>query len=202
MDLSPMRGMNRKGAAITSGALIVMLAAALGTNISGSASSPLSPMLGLVTHGDGSPKAGHDPANRPQQSLSDAAARPAPTGPDSLAGGKIDGSVGLNPDAAGVNDGSKTQAQGGNRAPVAKPEDVLTDFSITGGCRIEYGPRGECLPYVPPSHVHHPDHDMDTAWECAEVRKIHPQGIALKEAGVDPLGLDTNADNIACGPGD
>jgi hypothetical protein len=192
--------MNRKRSlALGASALVVTLVAALSSGIGGSASAPLSPALSAVTNGDGSPKAGHDPANRPQRSLSDAAARPAPTGP---ASGKIDGSVGLNSDAAGVNNGSKSQAQGGNRAPVAKPEDVLTEFSITGGCRIEYGPRGECLPYVPPSHVHHPDHDMDTAWECAEVRRIHPQGIGLKENGVDPLGLDANGDNVACGPGD
>jgi hypothetical protein len=191
---------------ITAGALGLLVLAGLGINMSGSVSATLSPMLRVVTNDDGSPKAGHDPANRPQRSLSEAAARPGPSGPPmdgkNVAGGKVDGSVGLNPDAAGVNDGTKSQAQGGNRAPVAKPEDVLTEFSITGGCRIEYGTRGECLPYVPPSHVHHPDHDMDTAWECAEVRRIHPQGIALKDFGVDPLGLDVNGDNIACGPGD
>jgi hypothetical protein len=196
-------GMNgARTAALAGGALALALVAALGTNISGSVSAPLPPLLAAVTNQDGSPTAGHDPANQPQRSLSDAAARPAPTGTDSALGGKVDGSVGLNRDAAGVNNGSKRQVEGGTRAPVAKPEDVLTEFSITGGCRIEYGLGGECLPYVPPSHVHHPDHDMDAAWECAEVRQIHPRGIGLKETGVDPLGLDANEDDVACGPGD
>jgi hypothetical protein len=204
MDLNPMKETSMKRRRlVTLGVATLSLAVAgsvtlAGTGGTASAARVGTPLLSIVTKHDGSPRAGHDPANRPQQSLAQAAGRPAsvPVGP------KVDGSVGLNPDAVGVNNGRKKQAQSGPRSRVAKPEDVLSEASVTGGCRPEYGPRGECLPFIPPSHVHHPDHDMDQAWTCEEARTLHPRGIRLKDRGTDPLGLDVNGDGIACGAGD
>lgn len=91
------------------------------------------------------------------------------------------------------------------------PEEVHGADSAPGGCLAEYGETGQCLPAVPPSLAKHV-RDMEKAgqdvssmphhWDCAEVRTVFPEGIAVRQAGVDPQGLDTDGDGTACGPGD
>jgi len=154
--------------------------------------------LAAVTNADGSPKKGYDPARQPQRPLKAAAGR-APALPPQA---RVDGSVGANKDSKGVNAGTKKQVRAGKPAPKAKPSDVLTATTANGGCRPEYGGRGQCLPFVPPSHAAHPDHGMDDAWTCTELRSLMPKGIPVREPGIDPLGLDTDGDGTACGRGD
>lgn len=164
---------------------------------------------GLV-QADGSPRAGYNPVNQPQTSLGEAANRPhvKPAVPKKQPG-KVDGSVGVNPDAAGVNGGNKKQAAGvkGKVLRPVRPEQVLSDASRSGGCTPGYGGNGECLPVVPPSHASHAGHDMAGAWTCAEVRTLLPDGIAVQKPNAtarkkDRLGLDSNGDGIACGEAD
>lgn len=158
---------------------------------------------------DGSPLPGFDPANQPQSTLEEAASRPLPeqakaddrpngAGPAPGREALTDGSVGLNPDAAGVNDGSKKVSRTGKPAKAAKPEDVLAPLSNRGGCLPDYGRPGQCLPVVPPSHAAHADHDMSKAWTCAEVRLGFKDGIVLVKKGRDPLGLDRDGNGVAC----
>jgi hypothetical protein len=78
----------------------------------------------------------------------------------------------------------------------------------TGGCVLGYGENGQCLTVVPPSHAEHPDHhdgtDISTFWTCSEVTQYFADGIVVNGAAknVDRLGLDSNNDGVACGPGD
>jgi hypothetical protein len=44
--------------------------------------------------------------------------------------------------------------------------------------------------------------DMVLPWTCPDVRALHPGGLALTRAGVDPQRLDRNGDGTACGLGD
>lgn len=162
---------------------------------------------------DGSPLPGFDPASQPQGTLEEAAARPLPeqakadarpngAGPAPGREKLVDGSVGVNPEASGVNDGSKKVTRTGKPAKAAKPEDVLAPFSNRGGCLPDYGKPGQCLPVVPPSHAAHADHDMSKAWTCAEVRLGFKDGIVLAKRGKDPLGLDRDGNGVACSPRD
>lgn len=97
------------------------------------------------------------------------------------------------------------------RGPV-DPKRVLTDVSEgLGGCLVEYGTNGQCLPGVPPSMGAHikqmkdagqDPRTMPHSWTCREARTYFPQGIAVRQAGIDPQHLDVNGDGTACGPGD
>jgi hypothetical protein len=110
----------------------------------------------------------------------------------------------LDPEAAGVNDGSKQQAADVTLepAPVVDPSQVLP-HGLANGCVPGYGQGGGCLPSTPPSHAGHgTGEDMSIYWTCAEVRTVLPNGIPLDNAGTDPLGLDSNGDGTACGAGD
>lgn len=162
---------------------------------------------------DGSPLPGFDPAGQPQTSLEEAASKPLPDHaraedrPNSMgaAPGRerlVDGSVGLNDDAKGVNDGSKRLQRTGKPAAPVKPADVLRPFSNRGGCLPDYGTGGQCLPVVPPSHAGHPNHDMSQAWTCAELRLGFADGIVLVKRGKDPLRLDSDGNGVACSPDD
>jgi hypothetical protein len=120
-----------------------------------------------------------DPASQGQTSLDEAAEEPKGIGVTELASGMKK---------------SKPRRD-------IKPDEVLANYAAkNGGCIGEYGEPGQCLPVVPPSHA---GHDMDVhVWECSELRRHFKKGITLRVAGVDPQNLDTNKDNIACGPGD
>jgi hypothetical protein len=91
----------------------------------------------------------------------------------------------------------------GNRADVV-PQQVLRNVAAArGGCLVEYGKGGQCLPIVPPSQATRvAAGQMQPRWACAEVRLMFKDGLAVKVAKVDPQGLDANADGIACGRGD
>jgi hypothetical protein len=101
-------------------------------------------------------------------------------------------------DAAGVNEGTKDQAAGVQMRPI-KPGDsaIVGKSGQYGGCTPGYGRGRECLP--PASADGRP---AGAPWTCAEVASLLPKGIRLNVRGVDPLGLDTNGDGIACGTGD
>lgn len=136
------------------------------------------------------------PGSRPEKSLAEA-------GAEVIRGKATNGSREPNrPDrASGLAE----------RGPV-DPNQVLTDVSEgLGGCLIEYGADGQCLPGVPPSMGAHikqmRDAGMDPStmphsWACREARIYFPKGIAVRQAGIDPQRLDTNGDGTACGTGD
>lgn len=97
------------------------------------------------------------------------------------------------------------------KASVATPGDVLGASPSLGGCLAEYGDDGQCLPSVPPSLSQHlkdmKDAGLDPAsmphnWTCSEVRQYFRNGLTVREAGVDPQELDSNADGTACGSAD
>lgn len=94
-----------------------------------------------------------------------------------------------------------------------KPQEVLTDAAKggLGGCLPAYGENGQCLPLIPPSMAKHAQEmresgqdpaSMEHPWSCAEVRRTFADGIRVRQAGVDPQGLDSDGDGLACGPKD
>ncbi|MDP9394679.1 MAG: hypothetical protein M3Q27_10725, partial [Actinomycetota bacterium] len=92
--------------------------------------------------------------------------------------------------------------------PPVTVDQVATDVSRAGGCAVGYGRGAACLPALPPEH---PGHSAGTPriWTCSQVRDLLPQGIAVNRpqdgtapAGVDPLGLDSDGDLVACDTGD
>lgn len=105
------------------------------------------------------------------------------------------------------------QGRSGNlpKSGVATPGDVLGATPSLGGCLPEYGDAGQCLPSVPPSLSQHLE-DMKRAglnpasmphnWTCGEVRRYFKNGLSVRQTGVDPQSLDSNADGMACGPAD
>ena len=129
--------------------------------------------------------------------------------------------VGVNKDAAGVNDGDKEQAAGVPMRVVAPPDPDLVagDLAASGGCVPGYGGDDRsCLPGVPPRLASTYNAGMSglelaVQWTCADVRALLPKGIKVDKVapvadfpgardGKDPLRLDTNGDGTACGAGD
>lgn len=97
------------------------------------------------------------------------------------------------------------------KAGTATPAEILGERPSLGGCLPEYGDAGQCLPAVPPSLTRHVQEMKDAgtdpsfmphSWTCDEARKYFKDGLSVREPGVDPQKLDTNADGIACGPAD
>lgn len=124
--------------------------------------------------------------------------------------------AGVNRQAEGVNAGTVDQASG-IRMRVEEPGRIPKDrigSGPTGGCVVGYGRGDACLPTVPPGAQEHAGHggalaDLSDLWTCARVRTLFAEGIAVNSQsdglgpdGVDPLGLDTDGDELACGPGD
>jgi hypothetical protein len=133
-----------------------------------------------------------DPANRQQTSLQDAAGREHPVG-----GGNRPGTSGGVPPAP--------------RGPVLPSEVFKRGAANLGGCLQEYGENGQCVPAVPPSLAQHfqdmgsagaNPNSMEHRWSCTELRKYFQDGVAVRQGGVDPQGLDRNGDGRACGAGD
>jgi hypothetical protein len=128
-----------------------------------------------------------------------------------------DGQVaGVNPEAVGTNTGDVEQATGIRMRvedPERKPEELIGS-GPTGGCVLGYGEGDDCLPTVPPGERAHAGHggqpaDLAGRWSCSAVWLLYPKGLAVNDAdagvgpeGVDPLGLDSNGDGVACGKGD
>lgn len=108
------------------------------------------------------------------------------------------------------------QATADTPAPISRgtvaPSEVLGNAALSlGGCLKEYGADGQCLPAVPPSLSQHvqemKDAGVDPAgmphnWQCGEVRVYFPQGITVRQPGVDPQHLDRDGDGTACGAAD
>lgn len=130
----------------------------------------------LATHIHSShQQANNDPASRPQQSLSMAAAQPVGNGQR------------VNKPAAGIV---------GDHQHHVDPLSVLPDVKKTGvfagGCLIDYGDPGvQCVPAYTVAQK---------PVTCAAIRKLFPNGV--KVTGIDRFNLDSNGDSIACGAGD
>lgn len=138
------------------------------------------------------------PGTTKEQTLDSAGSEPTPavgesvTAPGSEAGG--DRSAGLEP-----------------RGPVDPAEVKSGSDATLGGCLVEYGANGQCLPVIPPSAADHAQQmrasgldplQMAHPWDCSEVREMFSAGLDVRQEGVDPQKLDTNGDGTACGPGD
>lgn len=131
-----------------------------------------------------------DPANRPQTSLQDAAGREHPVGAANPA----------------------PQAPLPQLREKVLPSQVLESGATGyGGCLLEYGENGQCVPAVPPSLASHVQdmkaaggnpNAMEHRWSCTELRQYFKDGVALRQAGTDPQKLDANGDGKACGAGD
>ena len=133
-----------------------------------------------------------DPANGRQASLQDAAGREHPA---------------AGADRPAPPDGPPPVLRG-----KVLPAEVLEQGADAfGGCLNAYGDTGQCVPAVPPSLAEHlqemkklggnPD-AMDHRWSCIELRTYFPNGVAVRQAGIDPQKLDTNGDGRACGADD
>lgn len=117
--------------------------------------------------------------------------------------------AGVAPEAAGVNERGHKQAEGIKMVPDKdqglKAGDV-SDSALAGGCVPGYGKDGKCLPPIPPRlAAEHAGHrgmtgpEMAKFYTCEDVRALIPDGLTTE---IDPLGLDSNKDGIACGQGD
>lgn len=106
---------------------------------------------------------------------------------------------------------ARDRTQGLTRRADVAPDTVHDADIAPGGCLAEYGEDGQCLPTIPPSLAEHVQ-DMEKAgldvgsmphhWDCAEVRTFFADGIAVRQEGTDPQGLDADKDGVACGAGD
>jgi hypothetical protein len=85
--------------------------------------------------------------------------------------------------------GSRSRAP--QAGPAASPTAKRTAQTDIDGCDHAYGTTGQCVPWTFPPGV---------TGRCAWLR-AHNFG-PLPVHGPDRLGLDTNHDQIACGPGD
>ncbi|MEX5301198.1 hypothetical protein [Kocuria sabuli] len=169
--------------------------------------------------GDRRPGTSPEPgaAREPSGSLAEAAAREpssAPRAKEAQAHG-LERAAGQEPEngegARGRSGEALDRTKGLTRRADVAPDQVHDADTAPGGCLAEYGEAGQCLPTVPPSLAKHV-RDMEQAgqdvssmphhWDCAEVRTFFPEGIAVRQAGVDPQGLDTDEDGTACGAGD
>ncbi|MDT0264265.1 excalibur calcium-binding domain-containing protein [Jatrophihabitans lederbergiae] len=114
------------------------------------------------------------------------------------------GRKGVDSDADGVNQGTKTQASKVKlgQAAAVTPDQLLSQGDRSGACTIGYGRGLQCLPTTPPSAGQMGMTVQQMPWTCAEVRTVLSRGIPLNKAGVDPAQLDGNHDGVACGPGD
>ena len=95
----------------------------------------------------------------------------------------------------------------GKRGPIAPPKKVKDKLTLAGGCVSEYGAAGQCLPAVPPSASAHvakmvkagiDPSTMTHKWQCSEVRILFKDGLIVRQASLDPQGLDRDADGVAC----
>lgn len=97
------------------------------------------------------------------------------------------------------------------RGPIDPAEVKGGSDATLGGCLVEYGANGQCLPVIPPSAADHAQQmrasgldplQMAHPWDCSEVREMFSAGLDVRQEGVDPQKLDTNGDGTACGPDD
>ena len=110
----------------------------------------------------------------------------------------------VDPEAKGVNEGTKKQAAGIKMKPITRvdAEKVAGRYGESAGCVPGYGRAKQCLPPVSPAAVAMKMTAEEHPWDCDEVRKLFRSGIAVNKKGVDPLRLDYNRDGVACGHGD
>ena len=111
---------------------------------------------------------------------------------------------GVDPEAAGINEGKKKQAISVKMRnnPKIDADEVVGKSGPQGGCVKGYGRGRQCLPPISPQAVQHGMTRDQHPWNCIDLRTILPQGINVNKKGDDPLRLDFNQDGIACGRGD
>lgn len=106
------------------------------------------------------------------------------------------------PDVAAEMNGPPGRVQQATKVRMHHPRKLLRRDDIGrgqgNGCMKGYGKPGQCLPLQSPAQLAMPE--MDHPWTCPEVRELFEGGIEVWDR--DPLGLDTNGDGVACGPGD
>lgn len=116
--------------------------------------------------------------------------------------------VSLEEVASEVTPGKRNNASlPGARGPI-DPAALLSGDSF-GGCLIEYGDNGQCLTVYPPSEAGHVQDMLDAGedpalmehdWTCGELVRYFPEGITVRQPGIDPQGLDDDLDGTACEP--
>ncbi len=196
-----MKDLRRRG--VLAAAVLALALSGLGLGVRGPAEAAgARPAAGFAA----APSRTADPAAQRQNTLDSAlgAPRTTTTAKGSVVrigrGGKI-----VDP---GRTREKPVRTEATSKLPVSgrtKPGDVFrSPTAVNGGCRLEYGTPGQCLPRIPPSQAAHAAHGMTPSdrWTCAEVRTLFPAGVTLRSAGIDPLGLDTDRDGTACGSGD
>jgi hypothetical protein len=94
------------------------------------------------------------------------------------------------PVGPGKNTDKPAKAVRGGQKQVA-PEDVLPQGRRVNGCAAGYGNAGQCVPEFSAGQ---------RRTTCGQLKKTFPEGIEV--TGTDTLGLDSNDDGLACGPGD
>lgn len=163
-------------------------------------------IFATATHGD------HASAGTPSAAAEDVAEETAVPDPESVAGPQS--TIGVveetsldqvaSVEVAGLRDNS---ALPGARGAV-EPSALLSGDSF-GGCLTEYGDNGQCLTVYPPSRAEHVREMVDLGedpstmphnWSCAELITFFPEGIAVRQPGIDPQGLDLDLDGTACEP--
>lgn len=148
------------------------------------------------------PRANEPRVDRPgtteEQTLDSAGSEPTPA-------------VGESVTALGSDAGGDSSAGLEPRGPIDPAEVKGGSDATLGGCLVEYGANGQCLPVIPPSAADHAQQmrasgldplQMAHPWDCSEVREMFSAGLDVRQEGVDPQKLDTNGDGTACGPGD
>ena len=155
---------------------------------------------------------GEPAAGKPVGELPARATKPGTSPEKSLAAASSEAPVaaaGSLPPAAKV--GADRSAGLVPRGPIDPKEVSRGSQPALGGCLREYGKSGQCVPVIPPSMAAHALQmtesgldplTMDHPWSCTEMRQTFPDGLAVRQDGVDPQGLDTNDDGTACGPAD
>jgi len=81
----------------------------------------------------------------------------------------------------------------GRRAAGTTVKDPATTKVLVSGCAVGYGDAGQCLPARAPGGAR---------LTCRYVVTMFPHGVRVTGQGKDRLGLDSDRDGTACGPGD
>lgn len=85
------------------------------------------------------------------------------------------------------------------------PADVLDNAASVGGCLVDYGTTGQCVPSVPPSQAAHVAQMVDAGedpnsmphpWSCDELIRYFPDGVKVRQK--DSQNLDADGDGMAC----
>lgn len=208
---APAPGQVSRRRTITAGILFAVIGVIAAVTILPGLWSSDGSIFAAATHGDhvsaGTPAP--SAASPVAEDVAEETAAPDPesvVGPQSTIGGVEETSLDqvASVAVAGLRDNS---ALPGARGAV-EPSALLSSDSF-GGCLAEYGDNGQCLTVYPPSRAEHVREMIDLGedpstmpheWSCAELVTFFPDGIAVRQPGIDPQGLDVDLDGTACEP--